>query len=220
MSAKLILHDALILAKKGQPVVRVKISDKTGEKTASFSVGIKVYDSSYAGNVRYNNFYVAVPTSLVDKVERLKLKDTSMVHIIADFDYTKDVLAPKEQQGDIEAEDYGRSRLVNGVICRLIDIEFAGTSSRAKHTSEASIYAKDTSSGITSKTEIGSKAEEKWEPLSSPTAIAVTTEPNESIDINSIERELGIDTISLDEQNIFCPTKQPTATRNFFQSKE
>lgn len=136
MSVKIDIRDAIVLtAKDGEPV-KYKL-DKDGKEIGTFVIGCKKYDPNYKGNFRYNNFFVVVPHEEIDRIKRLHLSRNSMVHLLADFDYSKDVLEAREQQGDSESPEWGKSRSVNGVVLTLIDIEFAGTTSAKNEEGEA-----------------------------------------------------------------------------------
>lgn len=49
------------------------------------------------------------------------------MHLLATMDLSIKVLEAKEQQGDPESESYGRSRSIQGLVLRLMHLEYAGT---------------------------------------------------------------------------------------------
>jgi len=199
MSARIEIRDALILAKKGEDPIRFKVSDRTGKTTASFCVGSKKYDPSYSRGFRFNNFFITVPSDKVEMLKKLKLRRNSLVHVYCSFDYSKDVLAAKDAQGDENSPNYGQSRVVNGVILTLIDIEYAGSGSTTqKDTEEKEIN--DSSSSFSS----SEKGNQELAP-------AVEEQP---VVAGGLEKELGIEIIDLDKDDIFM--KKHFKKRKFF----
>ena len=219
MSVRIEIRDGIIIGKKNEEPIRYRISEKTGLMTASFCVGSKQYDPSYQSGYRYNNFYVTVPTDKIDLIKRLNLQRNSMIHLYCKFDYSKDVLAAKEAQGDKDSPNYGQSRLVNGVILTLVDIEYAGTissktdnkdnemkeskESKQNHEDQSLEKRKDFSSEI--------------ESLFSPTEGKVLSSSND-IDCD-LEKKFNVGFIDLDEDDIFLnKNKPPRQKRKFFKS--
>lgn len=221
-SIKVFISDAIVIGKGNEEPVRYKVSEKTGKETATFSVGKKMYDASYSDNCRYNNFFVTVPSYLVETVKRMKLTKNSMVHLTLNMDFTKDVLAAREQKGDKNSPDYGKSRLVDGMIMKLVDIEFAGTNTKRVKPeviqtetesleSEKAVTENSTSSmesaSINGLTEmISSECGD-----TTASTIAATNEPTENKQ-GRLENKLGIEVINLDERDIF----KPRTRRTFF----
>lgn len=199
MSARIEIRDALVIAKKGEDPIRYKVSDRTGKTTASFCVGSKKYDPSYTGGFRFNNFFITVPSDKIEMLKKLKLRRNSLVHVYCSFDYSKDVLAAKEAQGDENSPNYGQSRLVNGVILTLIDIEYAGSGS----TTQKDVEEKEINDNTSSYSE---EKKETQEPAS-----AVEEKP---IIAGGIEQEMGIEIVDLDKNDIFMNCKPKK--RKFF----
>lgn len=199
MSARIEIRDALIIAKKGEEPIRYKTSDRTGKTTASFCVGSKKYDPSYNGGFRFNNFFITVPSDKIETLKKLKLKRNSLVHVYCSFDYSKDVLAAKDAQGDENSPNYGQSRLVNGVILTLIDIEYAGSGSATQKDTEGKEINDSSSSFPNSKKE------------NQELAPAVEEKP---VVAGGLEKELGIEIIDLDKDDIFM--KKHIQKRKFF----
>lgn len=199
MSAKIEIRDALLIAKKGEDPIRYKVSERTGRETASFCVGSKKYDPSYEGGFRFNNFFITVPSDKVEMLKKMKLKRNSLVHLYCNFDYSKDVLAEKKQQGDENSPNYGQSRLVNGVILTLIDIEYAGSGSATGSNSPAH---KDVE-----------EAENNEQSSSNSTQTPVPAVEEKPIVAGQLERELGIEIVDLDKNDPFMSLKKK---RKFF----
>lgn len=219
-SIKVFISDAIVIGKGNEEPVRYKVSEKTGKETATFSVGKKMYDASYSDNCRYNNFFVTVPSYLVETVKRMKLTKNSMVHLTLNMDFTKDVLAAREQKGDKNSPDYGKSRLVDGMIMKLVDIEFAGTNTkRVKpevNPNNSLESQKDVTENTTSSIEdVGldeeiEMASSKCSDTTAPT-VAATNVPTKDKQ-ESLEDKLKIEVINLDERDIF----KPRTRRTFF----
>lgn len=220
MGARMELRDALVIAKKGEDPIKYRISDKTGKMTASFCVGVKKYDPSYNSGYRYNNFFITVPSDMVEQVKKLQLRRNSMVHLYCLFDYSKDVLVAREPQGDESSPNYGQSRLVNGVILTLRDIEYAGTTGASKNTSDEpkdsreQEHEKTVSKSEASEVPASSKSEKDHGgtgDITKPTASA-----NMEVDKGSLEKELGIGIIDLDKEDIFATGSLKRKKRKFF----
>lgn len=176
-------------------------ADFSGRTVASFTVGCKEYDGRYENNCRYNNYRISVPSEMVNHVKRMSLQRGSMVHIIATMDLSTKVLEPREQQGDPESESYGRSRFVPGLVLRLLNIEYAGTTGAS--------YSKSK--------EQDSERKER-DSKESPKETVVKEDSDEESDIAvadagvSVEEKMGIPTLNLDENDIFAKRE----TRRFF----
>ena len=181
------IRDAIVLGNG----LNCYTSDTSGSTVASFTVGCKEYDARYEKNIRYNNYRISVPSEMVEHVKRMKLQKGSMVHLLATMDLSIKVLEAKEQQGDPESESYGRSRSIQGLVLRLMHLEYAGTTG-------------------------GSYSKTKEQDAQDPEKKADKTVVNPDIAVSnsetSVEEQMGISTLNLDENNIFSKRE----TRRFF----
>ena len=192
------IRDAIVLGNG----LNCYTSDTSGSTVASFTVGCKEYDARYEKNIRYNNYRISVPSEMVEHVKRMKLQKGSMVHLLATMDLSIKVLEAKEQQGDPESESYGRSRSIQGLVLRLMHLEYAGTTG-----------------GSYSKTkDQDAQDPEKKEPnvseKSNDSADKTVVNPDIAVSNSetSVEEQMGISTLNLDENNIFSKRE----TRRFF----
>lgn len=186
------IRDAIVLGNG----LNCYTSDTSGSTVASFTVGCKEYDARYEKNIRYNNYRISVPSEMVEHVKRMKLQKGSMVHLLATMDLSIKVLEAKEQQGDPESESYGRSRSIQGLVLRLMHLEYAGTTG-----------------GSYSKTkEQDAQDPEKKEPNVSADKTVVNPDIAVSNSETSVEEQMGISTLNLDENDIFSKRE----TRRFF----
>ena len=186
------IRDAIVLGNG----LNCYTSDTSGSTVASFTVGCKEYDARYEKNIRYNNYRISVPSEMVEHVKRMKLQKGSMVHLLATMDLSIKVLEAKEQQGDPESESYGRSRSIQGLVLRLMHLEYAGTTG-----------------GSYSKTkEQDAQDPEKKEPNVSADKTVVNPDIAVSNSETCVEEQMGISTLNLDENDIFSKRE----TRRFF----
>lgn len=134
MSATISLMDAIVICSDGKDPVTYTISEKTGKKSARFSVGIKEYDASYPNNFRFNNYSLFVSDDMLEVVESMKLKKGSCLHIEADIDFSKECLNDYTYKGTYKKGDpeYGISRSLRGLFLKVYRIKYAGTYNGAK----------------------------------------------------------------------------------------
>ena len=202
MGVHMILKDALIIGKEGEDPNKYKVSNRTGKETAYFCVGVNQYDPTYEGNYHYNNFFVSVPSDRIAMIRKLKLRRNSLVHLYCSFDYGKEITVGK---------DYGKSRLVNGVILTLIDIEYGGA------TSSKGIKEKENNEG--EQLSLSSFSESENATKDVKTNIQTMPEPTTSVeetvsDVGTLEAKMNVPMKNLDEDDVFM--KKIKKKRKFF----
>jgi len=213
MGTKMVINDALVLGGKddGQNPVTYGNSPLNGEEYATFRIGVRMYDASYADHCRYNNFFVSVPADKVDTVRRLNLQKNSMVHLITTFDYSKDVLSERKavNSDPNENPNYGKSRSVKGVVLRLLDIEYAGTTSSQKRNKNE----QSTKEGTPVPAPVPTPSTPTTAATVQTTSPLATSGTASSEGNKTLEEELDIPVINLDEKDIFGERKM---LRKFF----
>lgn len=138
------IPSAIILGNKEKPADAIRINTQEGKTTVSFQIGKQMYDSKYDDNVHYNNFLVYAYGDVAERIQRMKLKIGSCVHIWAKMDLTPDIMKNQEQSIDENSPNFAHARWNKGIRLELIAIDYAGGSKRISDNSENESTAEPT----------------------------------------------------------------------------
>ena len=121
------ITDAVVISRGTENAV--EYSQNNGTETATFQVGVKMYDTRYKDNYRYNNIWISAYGDAARKVKKLNIRRGSCVEMVCRMDFSVDVLDRQASEMEKSDANYGRSRYVKGLKMNLIDINYGAISS-------------------------------------------------------------------------------------------